>query len=295
MDSVSVNDMKVPGAVEISPGRLSVVEGIGRKAHKEYAFPLRFEIAAILVCRQGFVRLVLNDQPITFRSGEMLFINPDSVLEQFEDKNGDCDITLIMIAEAERFRSVVIDRHLWDLMLYLRRRPVIRLGKDDLELADVYKRLIELLLKSQKEQPYNDQVLNSLADVFLFQLLNLIGSKLPSSSRTVEPVPGQELFFRFLDVLKEGKGQIRNVEQMADRLCVSPKYLARIVRVNSGMPPSQWMDEYTMRSAIHELRHSGKPIKDIALSLGFPNQSGFGTFFRRHSGLSPSVYRQKNL
>lgn len=148
MDSVSVNDMKVPGAVEISPGRLSVVEGIGRKAHKEYAFPLRFEIAAILVCRQGFVRLVLNDQPITFRSGEMLFINPDSVLEQFEDKNGDCDITLIMIAEAERFRSVVIDRHLWDLMLYLRRRPVIRLGKDDLELADVYKRLIELLLKS---------------------------------------------------------------------------------------------------------------------------------------------------
>ena len=295
MDSVSVNDMKVPGAVEISPGRLSVVEGIGRKAHREYAFPLLFEIAAILLCRQGFVRLVLNDQLITFHSGEMLFINPDSVLEQYEDKNGDCDITLIMIAEAERFRSVVIDRQLWDLMLYLRKRPVIRLGKDDLELADVYKRLIELLLKSQKEPPYSDQVLNSLADVFLFQLLNLVGSKLPSSSRTVEPVPGQELFFRFLDVLKEGKGQIRSVEQMADRLCVSPKYLARIVRVNSGMTPSQWMDEYTMRSAIHELRHSGKPIKDIALSLGFPNQSGFGTFFRRHSGLSPAVYRQKNL
>ncbi|MBR0298806.1 MAG: AraC family transcriptional regulator [Bacteroidales bacterium] len=295
MDSISVKDMKVPGAVEISPGRLSVVEGIGSKAPKEYSFPLRFEIAAILICRQGVVRLVLNDHSITFRSNELLLINPDSVLEQFENKSGICDITLIMIAEAERFRSVVIDRQLWDMMLYLRRRPVIRLGKDDLELADVYKRLIELLMKSQKEQPYNDQVLNSLADVFLFQLLNLVGSKLPSSSRTVEPVPGQELFFRFLDVLKEGKGQIRSVEQMADRLCVSPKYLARIVRVNSGMTPSQWMDEYTMRSAIHELRHCSKPIKDIALSLGFPNPSGFGTFFRRHSGFSPAVYRQKNL
>lgn len=157
MDSISVKDMKVPGAVEISPGRLSVVEGIGSKAPKEYSFPLHFEIAAILICRQGEVRLVLNDHPITFRSNELLFINPDSVLEQFENKSGNCDITLIMIAEAERFRSVVIDRQLWDMMLYLRKKPLIRLGKEEHELSEAYKKLIELL-QSQKKQPYSDQV-----------------------------------------------------------------------------------------------------------------------------------------
>lgn len=294
MDSISVKDMKVPGAVEISPGRLSVVEGIGSKAPKEYSFPLRFEIAAILICRQGEVRLVLNDQPITFRSSEMLFINPDSVLEQFEDKNGDCDITLIMIAEAERFRSVVIDRQLWDMTLYLRKKPLIRLGKEEHELSEAYKKLIELL-QSQKKQPYSDHVFSALADVFLFQMLNIVSSKISSTSLALDSVPGQGLFFRFLDVLKQGKGHCRSVEEMAARLCVSPKYLARIVKANSGMTPSEWMDEYTMRAAIHELRHSEKPIKDIAQSLGFPNPSSFGTFFRKHGGLSPAVYRQKNI
>ncbi len=294
MDSISVKDMKVPGAVEISPGRLSVLEGIGSKAPKEYSFPLRFEIAAILICRQGEVRLVLNDHPITFRSNELLFINPDSVLEQFENKSGNCDITLIMIAEAERFRSVVIDRQLWDMMLYLRKKPLIRLGKEEHELSEAYKKLIELL-QSQKKQPYSDQVFSALTDVFLFQMLNIVSSKNSSTSRTLDSVPGQGLFFRFLDVLKQGKGQIRSVEEMAARLCVTPKYLARIVKANSGMTPSEWMDEYTMRAAIHELRHSKNPIKDIAQTLGFPNPSSFGTFFRKHGGLSPAVYRQKNI
>ena len=294
MDSISVKDMRVPGAVEISPGRLSVEEGIGSKAPKEYSFPLRFEIAAILICRQGEVRLVLNDQPITFRSNELLFINPDSVLEQFENKSGNCDITLIMIAEAERFRSVVIDRQLWDMTLYLRKKPLIRLGKEEHELSEAYKKLIELL-QSQKKQPYSDQVFSALADVFLFQMLNIVSSKISSTSLALDSVPGQGLFFRFLDVLKQGKGHCRSVEEMAARLCVSPKYLARIVKANSGMTPSEWMDEYTMRAAIHELRHSEKPIKDIAQSLGFPNPSSFGTFFRKHGGLSPAVYRQKCL
>ena len=81
---------------------------------------------------------------------------------------------------------------------------------------------------------------------------------------------------------------------MADRLCVSPKYLARIVRVNSGMTPSQWMDEYTMREIVRELRRTDKSMKDISMSLGFPNPSSFGTFFRKHAGMSPASYRQIN-
>lgn len=294
MDSIGMKDLKAPGAVEISPGRLSVMEGLTGKRPRTYKLPLRFEIAALVICKSGAAKVILNDVPLILHADELLFIAPESILEQFEDVTGEYEITLVMISGAERFRSVVIDRKLWDLVFHLRQHPVIRIGKKDKKLAASYKDLTSQLLDLHEEEPYREQVLGALADAFLFQLLNLITAKLSYRARSEGKKTGQRVFLLFLDELKAEGGHIRSVEYMARKLCVSPKYLARVVKDNSGMTPSQWMDEYTMREIVRELRHTDKSMKDISMSLGFPNPSSFGTFFRKHAGMSPASYRQIN-
>ncbi len=295
MDSVNEKDLKAPGAVEISPGRLSVLEGITGSRSRDFELPLHFEIAAIIICKKGVAKVVLNDYGTLLHPDEVLFIAPDSILEKFEDRSGDCEISIVMISGAERFRSVVIDRQLWDLIFRLRKHPVIRLDKKDKEFAFSYKQLTSTILRYQKDLPYSEQVLGSLADTFLFQLLNMVTARFSYQNRDQERIPGQRVFLQFLDELKADDGHTRSVEKMARRLCVSPKYLARVVKENSGMTPSQWMNEYTMRTTIQQLRHTDKSMKDIALSLNFPNASSFGTFFRRHAGLSPANYRRKTV
>ena len=289
-----MKDLKAPGAVEISPGRLSVLEGLTGKRPRTYKLPLRFEIAALVICKSGAAKVILNDVPLILHADELLFVAPESILEQFEDVTGEYEITLVMISGAERFRSVVIDRRLWDLVFHLRQHPVIRIGKKDKKLAASYKDLTSQLLDLHEEEPYSEQVLGALADAFLFQLLNLITAKLTYRARSEGKKPGQRVFLLFLDELKAEGGHIRPVEYMARKLCVSPKYLARVVKENSGMTPSQWMDEYTMREIVRELRHTDKSMKGISMSLGFPNPSSFGTFFRKHAGMSPASYRQIN-
>ena len=44
--------------------------------------------------------------------------------------------------------------------------------------------------------------------------------------------------------------------------------------------------------AIFLLTATGRPIQDIAVEMGFPNVSAFGTFFKKQTGLSPRRYRE---
>jgi AraC-like DNA-binding protein len=37
-----------------------------------------------------------------------------------------------------------------------------------------------------------------------------------------------------------------------------------------------------------------KSVKEIGYSLGFDNESGFVSFFKRHCGVSPGVYKKEN-
>jgi len=293
MHNVTNKDLKAPGVIEISPGKLSIVKDINREKKLEFSLPVHFEIAAVIVCKKGEAKAVLNDIPITIHEEDFLVITPDSILEKFEDISGDCDISIIMISGAERFRAILIDRQLWDLMIRVRKDPVIHLSKKDKSLGLISKELMIQVFNSQSKGAYTEQLLSAIADVFLFEILNMLSDKFAYQPRREEKISGQRVFLRFIDTLKDSYGQLRSVDEMARTLCVSPKYLARVVKDNSGMTPSQWMDEYTMRAIIHELRHTDKPMKDIALSMGFPNPSSFGTYFRKHEGISPAAYRKK--
>ena len=40
-----------------------------------------------------------------------------------------------------------------------------------------------------------------------------------------------------------------------------------------------------------QLRTENAPVKDIALSLGFNNAAFFNKFFKRHTGVTPQMFR----
>jgi len=294
MNSIGEEFLNTHRVIEISPGRLSVLEEVDEKLVKEYELPLRCEIATIVFCNRGTVDVVINDLSVQLHVDEILFIAPNSIIERFEDKSGDSEISIAIISSAQRFRSMVIDRQLWDLMVYIRKNPVLRFKKDEKEILASFHKLVYQMISLKSKAAYTEQALSSIADAFLYLIFSFQSTRIPSGLRKQDRLHGQRAFLLFIDTLNAGGGMIRSVEEIAGKLCITPKYLARVVKENSGMSPSQWLDEYTMRAIVHQLRHTEKPMKDIAQSMGFPSASSFGTFFRKHAGMSPANYRKKN-
>lgn len=84
-----------------------------------------------------------------------------------------------------------------------------------------------------------------------------------------------------------------SVTDYASQLGVTYDRLHGICQRNLQRPPLQLIHSRMMREAANWLERSGRPIQQIAHSLGFSDSAEFSHFFKRNSGLSPSSFRQQ--
>ena len=101
-----------------------------------------------------------------------------------------------------------------------------------------------------------------------------------------------QVFERFLALVTEYHNEQRGVAFYADKLCLTPKYLSKLVKQASGRSAPDWIDSFVILEAKNMLKYSDKTIKEIVFALHFPNQSVFYKFFKAHTGLTPSEYRK---
>ena len=103
------------------------------------------------------------------------------------------------------------------------------------------------------------------------------------------------VFPRFMRLLAESSGRVRSVSAFANMLHVTPKYLSKCIKEESGRSPLDHIHETTVNTIRQQLRYSNKTVKEISTELDFPNLSFFGKFVKQHLGMAPTEYRQKSL
>ena len=89
-------------------------------------------------------------------------------------------------------------------------------------------------------------------------------------------------------------GAEHEVQFYAGKLCISSKYLTQVSKGMIGRTPKQIIDETLMHEAMKLLDKNNSSIQDISVSLGFPDQSYFGRFFKRLKHMSPQQYRLRS-
>lgn len=96
---------------------------------------------------------------------------------------------------------------------------------------------------------------------------------------------------RVLDVVEKYIAEpLFGVEKMAEELGVSRANLLRKLKSTTGLPPSDFIRSVRLKRAAHLLRNRADSVSQIALMVGFEDQSYFAKSFRRHFGVSPSEY-----
>ena len=103
----------------------------------------------------------------------------------------------------------------------------------------------------------------------------------------------EEYFRQFTELLGEHYKHERSVGFYARQLCITPKYLTTLIKRISGKSVSEWIDNYVILEAKTLLKYSNMSVQEIAYYLNFPNQSFFGSYFKRNAGMSPSQYKAK--
>lgn len=107
----------------------------------------------------------------------------------------------------------------------------------------------------------------------------------------VSPSRNEAICQHFHELILQNCRDHRDVGFYAQVLCVTPDYLSKVIREYDGQSALRWISNAVVTEAKFLLRRLDLNINQIAIELNFPDQSTFGKYFKRNSGMSPARYR----
>ena len=90
------------------------------------------------------------------------------------------------------------------------------------------------------------------------------------------------------------RGGLHPISTFAEIFDVSPRSLQRKLQ-QAGTSFSELIETTRFEMATEMLAESDAPLIDVAMMLGYENQSNFGRCFRRVAGISPGRYRREAI
>ncbi|MEM7169753.1 MAG: AraC family transcriptional regulator [Pseudomonadota bacterium] len=87
-------------------------------------------------------------------------------------------------------------------------------------------------------------------------------------------------------------GEALDVAQIAQAAHLSPSRLHALFQTHYGTSPGKYLTRYRLERAAQTLRSSHLPVAQVALGVGFEDQSAFSRSFQRHHGVTPLAYRK---
>ncbi|WP_315807840.1 AraC family transcriptional regulator [Pseudomonas sp. C9-3] len=82
-----------------------------------------------------------------------------------------------------------------------------------------------------------------------------------------------------------------SLEELAAAVGLSPFHFARVFRKATGLPPHAWLKQRRLEQARALLKQGCMPV-NVAMQLGFADQSHLSRQFKQAYGVGPGEYRQ---
>ncbi|MBQ6276356.1 MAG: AraC family transcriptional regulator [Bacteroidales bacterium] len=140
------------------------------------------------------------------------------------------------------------------------------------------------------QQPLNMDALRHLQQAFIADLA-VTAAKQADEWQHRQGDYRERLFTRFIELLNRHGTTEHAIPFYANQLCLSPNRLSAVIKEYSGQTVMQWLNRRLVLQAKVLLRGGTDPIGDIAFALGFDEQGSFARFFKRETGMTPTVYR----
>lgn len=252
-----------------------------------YNTPFKLKFNTILICTRGKMSIRLGMRHFDMKGRQMLFVIEGALAECLSISDDAGLVAIVFSNDLGVMDSSFTISH--KLISDLYSSPLFDLSEEESSiLLSIYRMLRHRL--SDNDFAYKMEL---AANVMRSTLCYILPPRIKALEKRRISFSHQELtaekFLRLIDTyaVKEHK-----LSFYADQLCISAKHLGRIVSIETGRSAGQWIDVRLTLEAKVLLKDKSLSIQQISEMLNFANQSHFGTFFRRHAGMSPSAYRE---
>ena len=261
-------------------------------------YPFRTNAYFSVFCQNGGVDVEINLTRHSMKSDSMMIIMPGSIIRVVDPINSISSQGhfIIVAISKELLSNISIDMtKLFDRHLDVLSDPCFQIGKEERDFLFKYLTLIKDVMDADISSR-KDAVASLIASSF-YVLGGLMEKRMvrgaDSQSSTSAQLRMKMLFDNFMSLVGEYHTTERGMAFYASRLGLTPKYLSKLIKQYSGRPAPEWIDSFVILEAKNMLKYSGLTIKEIVYNLNFPNPSVFYKYFKSHTGMTPSEYRNE--
>ena len=248
------------------------------------------EHVGIIVCHRGKFTIVAGGDTFKVEHGRTIFLNRGEYFHVV-DSSANCLYSLLFY-RIDTIRDIlgntVMGMKFWDVI----NPSSCQIVTND-KTADIGN-YISLFASLPDDD--NDVFIEKERMLLMLSLtyrLCSVFSKMIGSNHSISERQ-TDIYIRLIELVGKYYDRHRSVAFYADKLCLSPKYLSSIVKSISGLTVQQHVFKAIVRRSILLMNNTDMSIKQISDSFHFPNPSSFGTFFKKHTGMSPRTFRQLN-
>lgn len=276
----------IPAMNTIEVSDVEIMDITCRDAKKQSS-AICLEQNGFLLCKQGYISLMMDDHTYYVRKGD-LYVYPafsQTYIRDFSDDlqgvvgKADFDFVLSSLDSIADTQSHV----------YIRFHPLV-------SLTPVQYRCIERLIegiRNRKEirSHLGEQIISALVQAFCYEVIDAYITNSREQIQSKKQTRKDKIFQNFLVTLHRGFRTYRDVGYYAAQLNLTPRYFTTLVHEVSGKTPSQWISMFVITEAKRLLLNPKNSIKEVSVQLNFTEQSFFGRYFKQHVGCSPSEYK----
>ena len=258
-----------------------------------FRFPCRIDAFIIGVGTEGETSVSFNLHEFRLKKDSMFIFTPKNILHVNSQQYFKADVIAI---SPDFMRRINIDiKNMMPLFLKFVENPTLALTPEESRSMRGMIAQIERETRGP-ETHFSFDIVSGLIAATIYKVGDIMYHYLAEhpEEQNNSHNRAEEYFKQFTHLLGEHFREERSVGFYARQLCITPKYLTTLIKRISGQSVSEWIDNYVILEAKTLLKYSTMSIQEIAYYLNFPNQSFFGSYFKRNTGMSPSQYKAQN-
>ena len=293
ISSFNLNELITMAGGEKRPGIMGECIAANSESEMEiFRFPSRLNALIIGVGTEGETSLTSNLQEFRLKKDSLFIFSPKHILQV--QSNNRFKAHLIVIAPDFLKRINIDTKRMMPLFLQFGSLPCMELTHAESQSLRSFISMVEQELKGS-ETDFSSEIIGGLIAATIYKVGDILTHYLTEHPEVDSPIHNraEEYFRQFTELLGEHYKHERSVGFYARQLCITPKYLTTLIKRISGKSVSEWIDNYVILEAKTLLKYSNMSVQEIAYYLNFPNQSFFGSYFKRNAGMSPSQYKAK--
>jgi AraC-like DNA-binding protein len=231
----------------------------------------------------------LEGKPYDLQMFDIMGIRPNVLHRTQYPAGGPCK-RLIIQFNLPRYTTGLSNEYERLLSIFHQDMPIFRF---DPELKHrLYRQFNDIFLLAQKTDPLRNLIIHQK----FIEFLTLLYLNQDNNRYSNEPAmsPTEQKIYAITSYIHSHYAEDLSLNMLSQKFFVSSCYLSHQFKDVTGFTLTDYIQMTRVRNVQAMLVGSQIPITEASVRCGFNSFSQFNRIFRKHIGVSPSVYRKQN-